>query len=611
MKPNTSILIAATILLAALTTSTRLSSQSNPAASSHKYHHYKLIDMGTFEGPQSYVTSPDLTVEADVNSHGVLAGWADTSTPDPFPNFCFAEDCFVAHAFQWKNGVRSDLGVLPGGASSDSSWISDSGLIAGVSENGEIDPLVTGFPELRAVLWKDGKIRDLGTLPEGGHESFANAVNSRGQVIGAALNDISDPDSMAGLGYETRAFLWENGAMRDLGTLPGGTDAQALLVNERGEVLGWSYTSSVPSAVCASLAGLSLSTGTFIWDREHGMVDIGGFGGTCTLASGLNNRGQVAGGSYLAGDQSSRAFLWDRATGLKELPTLGGDNAGAFAINDAGEAVGGSWLQGNVQIDAALWGNGGVTDLGVVNDDCGSFAFGINPSGQVVGSSSVCSSDATRGFLWEDGGPMVDLNTLIVPNSTLYVPLGITINDRGEIAAPGLLPNGDQHAVLLIPCDENHPGVEGCDYSIVDEATATRVSPAPVMQRPASAIQSNSVRQMLRRRLGLWPRMPGLMRGSPGQVTRNVAQKVSATAASAQSLTGETLTPPVSSTLTGHCEYFQGSVGGPFLTGYCVGTVAGACRRTYDPGQCPVHYFVKSRGWECGDHVDLARFCTP
>ena len=113
-----------------------------------------------------------------------------------------------------------------------------------------------------------------------------------------------------------------------------------------------------------------------------------------------------------------------------------------------------------------------VTDLGVAKGDCSSYAFGINASGQVVGSSSACFSDATRGFLWENGGPMVDLNALIVPNSALYVPLGITINDRGEIAAPGLLPNGDQHADLLIPCDEHHPDVEGCDCSFVDEATA-------------------------------------------------------------------------------------------------------------------------------------------
>jgi hypothetical protein len=40
-------------------------------------------------------------------------GGADTSIPDPyFPN-CLI-DCFVTHAFDWHNGVLTDLGALPG-----------------------------------------------------------------------------------------------------------------------------------------------------------------------------------------------------------------------------------------------------------------------------------------------------------------------------------------------------------------------------------------------------------------------------------------------------------------------------------------------------------------
>jgi|SRR5580700_11274708 hypothetical protein len=63
---------------------------------------------------------------------------------------------------------------------------------------------------------------------------------------------------------------------------------------------------------------------------------------------------------------------------------------------------------------------------------------------------------------------MVELNTIVSLSSNLYVTMGLTTNDRGEIAADALLPNGDQHAVLLIPCHENHPNVEGCDYSLTD-----------------------------------------------------------------------------------------------------------------------------------------------
>ncbi len=177
VKRNRSACIGVISLLAVLTIGTEMSAQQP---------RYKLIDMGTFGGPQSYLNNGnDGQNSATVlNSRGTLAGWADTPTPDPFPSFCFDDDCFVSHAFQWHAGVRTDLGALTDGMSSQANWISASGLIAGVSENGEIDPLIPGLPELRAVLWRNGGITDLGTLPNGGYESFAAAANSRDQVVG-------------------------------------------------------------------------------------------------------------------------------------------------------------------------------------------------------------------------------------------------------------------------------------------------------------------------------------------------------------------------------------------------------------------------------------------
>jgi hypothetical protein len=94
------------------------------------------------------------------------------------------------------------------------------------------------------VLWKDGIITDLGTL-EGGYESLVSSVNSRGQVVGVAFNTVPDPFN--GLFVpEARAFLWDKGAMEDLGTL-GGPDANALFVNEGGQVAGYSLTSATPN----------------------------------------------------------------------------------------------------------------------------------------------------------------------------------------------------------------------------------------------------------------------------------------------------------------------------------------------------------------------------
>lgn len=326
----------------------------------HQYHHYKLIDMGTFGGPQSYIVDAGIPGGKFVNSRGVFTGFADSSTPDPFPNFCFNADCFVSPAFRWQNGAMTDLRALHKGVSSASAWISANGRIAGFSQNGELDPL-NGFPELRAVLWQNDGITDLGTLPEGGYESVANAVNNRGQVVGAALNTIPDPNSLTltlNFVYGTtqvRAFLWEDGVMQDLGTL-GGTDALAALINERGQVMGWSYTSLTKGGVCFPLA-----IGSFIWEKEKGMRDLGNFGGTCTLAQDLNNRGQIVGYEVPAGKTFFRAFLWEDGS-LRELGgSLGGRYTGAFVVNDAGQAAGFGAIAGDTFFHAALWEHDGGT----------------------------------------------------------------------------------------------------------------------------------------------------------------------------------------------------------------------------------------------------------
>jgi len=76
---------------------------------------------------------------------------------------------------------------------------------------------------------------------------------------------------------------------------------------------------------------------------------------------------------------------------------------------------------------------------------------------------------------------MVDLNSLIAPDSPLYLYWAGYITDNGEIGAFGNLPSGDTHAVLLIPCDSNHPNVEACDYSLVEASAA---SSQPSASRP-------------------------------------------------------------------------------------------------------------------------------
>jgi len=500
--------LAITLLVAATFTG-RVSAQEQ------KFHHYKLFDLGTFGGPHNHINADDFLSayygEAqDVNNAGTVIGWADTSTPDPYqPDFCFDAECYVAHAFQWQNGFLHDLGTLPGGASSATSWIGTNGLIAGASQNGEIDPLLPGFPEDRAVLWRNGKIIDLKTLPEGGYESGAEAVNSSGQVVGWALNTIPDPYSMALLSnlyeyyepvypYQTRAFLWEHGTMKDLGTLGTGTDAFAMAINEQGQIIGISYTNSTPNQVTTPCSTGPIPTqDPFLWENGK-MIDLGTLGGTCGFPHWINNSGQVVGDSDLAGDAVSHPFLWTKASGMQDLGTLGGIYSNVAMINDSGVVVGGASLE-NGQFDAFLW-NGKMHDLGSL-DGC-AFAWWINDEGQVVGNWGT-DGCGEGGFLWENGGPMVDLNTLVSSNSGLSVQGAILINDLGEIVGAGIDANGNRNAISLIPCDENHPGIEGCDYSLVDANTtaATRV-PAPV-PRTTTNRRRGAANSMLRP-LGRW-----------------------------------------------------------------------------------------------------------
>ena len=107
-----------------------------------------------------------------------------------------------------------------------------------------------------------------------------------------------------------------------------------------------------------------------------------------------------------------------------------------------------------------------MIDLGTLSNGSSSGAGSINSHGQIVGGDFVLGGADLLGWLWEHGGPIVDLNKLILPGSGLTVTGGNIINDHGEIAAEGMLPNGDTHSILLIPCDENHPDIEGCDYSL-------------------------------------------------------------------------------------------------------------------------------------------------
>ena len=457
-------------LLALLALPALLSAQEHPS----RHSRYTLVDLGTFGGPSSFVAS----TPTPLNSGATVVGIADTPLPDPFDPYCFM-DCFVAHTFQWRKGVLTDLGALADGASSGPNAINAAGVIAGISETGAIDPESEFPPVFDAVVWKDGQIIDLGTF--GGTFSYANAINDRGQVVGLALNTLPHSFNLdeCGAGIQTttqaRAFIWREGdGLQELGTL-GGSDSCATLINERGQVAGHSFTNFIPNPV----TGVPTAD-PFLWE-DGVMRDLGTLGGTLGHPNGINNRGQVCGDSNLPGDSTTHAFLWDRGK-MEDLGTLGGTFSLAQALNDRGDVVGGATTEDDQAFDGFLWRHGVMTDLGSVAGDGCSFALSINSKSQVVGQSFECFGGAAHAFLWEKGGPAIDLNTLVPAGAGMTLITATFIGEGGEITGQAVLENGEEHAFLLIPGAGETGGA-------ASTTAATRANTAPPTTRPTSVSQ--------------------------------------------------------------------------------------------------------------------------
>jgi len=95
-------------------------------------------------------------------------------------------------------------------------------------------------------------------------------------------------------------------------------------------------------------AGVSLNAGTgrveaFI-EEQGERSSLGTLGGSFSIARGINNRGEVVGGSLTEGDESYHGFVYrnNRLFDLNAMlePGTGWELIQAFAINNRGEILG-------------------------------------------------------------------------------------------------------------------------------------------------------------------------------------------------------------------------------------------------------------------------------
>jgi probable HAF family extracellular repeat protein len=298
------------------------------------------------------------------------------------------------------------------------------------------------------------KLVDLGTL--GGLNSQVNGgpppmINNRGEVAGEA--DTSTPCSYLS-GFVSPAFRWENGVLTDLGLLPGGCFSLPNSINSKGMIVG-----SGDIGVIDPVSGLPEIRADLRYRGQ--IIDLGTFGGANSLASQVNDRGQIVGGAEntdpdpwnfggligLPSPTAWHAFLWQAGT-MRDLDTLGGPDSFAVVINETGQAAGFSFTNslpnsttGIPTVDPFLWESGRMTDLGTLGGTFG-FANGLNNRDQVVGFSDLEGDLTNHAFVWERG-VLTDLGTFGGDNS-----MAAWINNAGQVVGISDLADGTHHAFV-------------------------------------------------------------------------------------------------------------------------------------------------------------------
>lgn len=268
------------------------------------------------------------------------------------------------HAFLYSKGVLTDLGTLPGENSSLALGINNRAQVVGVSFTTPISSTEQAF------VYSGGVLRDIGSLAGG--QTAAYGINDAGAIVGQSLLQEHFPF----------AFLYKNGIMQNLSSLPGSDRSSAAAINNAGQIAG-------TSGVGPSQGPNGNQSHAVLWENGR-ILDLGTLGGLNSYGTAINERGQVAGYSSLAGgdgqDADYRAFIW--------------------------------WKGKMRQLDAPP--NGRQVQPN-----------GMNNHGHIVGTHQ--RQGAQRAFVYGMHGKMRDLTDLVGPAQTWTITAAYDINDAGQI----------------------------------------------------------------------------------------------------------------------------------------------------------------------------------
>ncbi len=327
-----------------------------------------------------------------------------------------------------------DLGTL-GGSSSYGYNINNNTTVVGYSDTAN-NAASRGFYHTGASALNPF-VDAIGTFK--GPSSAAYGINTTGNIAGYAQTSGGDSHAFR--------FYTSQGIMEDLGTL-GGSSSVAYSISDNNIVVGYSYT----TGNSAQHAFTHVGTGPITVAD-----DIGTMGGTTAAVFAINGTGDTTVGySTLSGDTSIHAFRHLGTGSLSkttdDLGTFGGTNSFALGVNNSKVVVGYAQIAGDAAYHA--FKHSGSGPINKVTDDLGtlgntsSFALGLNTAGVVVGYLDDGFGNTTA-FLYDTA--LHNLNSLLKAPAGWQVNYAQAINDKNQIIGTATAPNGDTHAVLLIP----------------------------------------------------------------------------------------------------------------------------------------------------------------
>lgn len=265
---------------------------------------------------------------------------------------------FYPQGFVWTMGMGIvDIGLLPGSSYTFPTGINNSGQVTGIADYN---------PSEIPFIYDNGTLHSVG-LPAGASDAQGSAINDSGELLvtadttrqyyygdvytyaggsftllglawfsrGTGINALGQAAGFQSINEDSgdTGFFWNAGSVTLIEPPPLGSDAYALGVNNNGQVVGYSDTSS--------------GTHVITWTSGTGTQDLGLFpGDPGTIGEAINTLGQIVGFSIDNHANPDRAVLYQPGTGFIDLNASIPNDSGwtlqsANAINDNGQIVGG------------------------------------------------------------------------------------------------------------------------------------------------------------------------------------------------------------------------------------------------------------------------------